>query len=158
MTVKIGVIGGSGLYDLEGLSLEEVTLSTPFGAPSDAFRVGQLEGVDVVFLPRHGRGHLISPSEINFRANIWGMKQLGVTHVLSVSAVGSLVEEVPPGDFVVIDQFIDRTRHRADTFFGDGVVAHVTAVDEGADHLSELPLLEHLQARLQRTPVEKALS
>lgn len=127
---KVGVIGGSGLYDLEGLSqLEEVTLSTPFGAPSDAYRTGTLGDVPVVFLPRHGRGHLISPSEINFRANIWGMKQLGVTHVLSVSAVGSLAEDIVPGHFVVIDQFIDRTRHRADTFFEDGLVAHVMFAD-----------------------------
>lgn len=130
MTVKIGVIGGSGLYDLEGISsLEEVSLSTPFGAPSDAYITGCLGDVPVVFLPRHGRGHVIQPSDINFRANIWGMKQLGVTHVLSVSAVGSLEEEVVPGHFVVIDQFIDRTRHRADTFFGDGVVAHVMFAD-----------------------------
>ncbi len=130
MTIKIGVIGGSGLYDLEGLSsLEEVTLSTPFGAPSDAFRVGRLGEIEVVFLPRHGRGHVISPSEINFRANIWGLRRLGVTHVLSVSAVGSLAEDVAPGHFVIIDQFIDRTRHRADSFFGGGVVAHVMFAD-----------------------------
>jgi len=140
MTVKIGVIGGSGLYDLEGLTLEEVTLSTPFGAPSDAFRVGELDGVEVVFLPRHGRGHLNSPSQINFRANVWGMKQLGVTHVLSVSAVGSLAEDVVPGHFVVIDQFIDRTRHRPDTFFGDGVVAHVMFADPVCPHLREVLL------------------
>lgn len=128
--VKIGVIGGSGLYDLDGLSaLEEVHLATPFGEPSDAFRTGTLGDVPVVFLPRHGRGHVISPSEINFRANLWGMKQLGVTHVISVSAVGSLREEIVPGHFVVIDQFIDRTRHRADTFFGEGVVAHVMFAD-----------------------------
>ena len=128
--VKIGVIGGSGLYDLDGMSaLEEHTLATPFGAPSDAFRSGTLGDTEVVFLPRHGRGHKISPSEINFRANIWGMKCLGVTHVLSVSAVGSLAEEIVPGHFVVIDQFIDRTRHRADTFFTDGVVAHVMFAD-----------------------------
>lgn len=128
--IKVGVIGGSGLYDLDGLSdLQEVALTTPFGSPSDAFLTGMLGSTPVVFLPRHGRGHKISPTEINFRANIWGLKQLGVTHVLSVSAVGSLREDVPPGDFVVIDQFIDRTRHRADTFFGDGVVAHVMFAD-----------------------------
>ncbi len=127
---KIGVIGGSGLYDLDGLTdLKESTLSTPFGQPSDAFLSGQLDGVEVVFLPRHGRGHRISPSEINFRANIWGLKSLGVTHVLSVSAVGSLQEEIVPGHFVVVDQFIDRTRHRRDTFFEDGIVAHVMFAD-----------------------------
>lgn len=126
----VGVVGGSGLYDIDGLSeLEEVRLTTPFGVPSDAYLVGRLGDVPVAFLPRHGRGHRITPSEINYRANVWGLKQLGVTHVLSVSAVGSLREEVPPGDFVVVDQFIDRTRHRADTFFGDGVVAHVMFAD-----------------------------
>jgi len=128
--IKIGVLGGSGLYDLEGLTdLEEIQLSTPYGEPSDAFLTGQLDGIDVVFLPRHGRGHRVNPSEINFRANIWGLKRLGVTHVLSVSAVGSLREEIVPGHFVVIDQFIDRTRHRPDTFFEDGIVAHVMFAD-----------------------------
>lgn len=128
--IKVGVVGGSGLYDLDGLSdLDQVTLSTPFGAPSDAYLCGSLGDTQVVFLPRHGVGHRISPTEINSRANIWGLKQLGVTHVLSVSAVGSLREEIVPGDFVVVDQFIDRTRHRPDTFFGDGVVAHVMFAD-----------------------------
>ncbi len=122
----VGVIGGSGLYDMEGLKeVREVALSTPFGAPSDAYITGVLDGVRMVFLPRHGRGHRINPSEINFRANIWGLKNLGVTRVLSLSAVGSMREDVHPGDFVVIDQFIDRTRHRHDTFFEGGVVAHV---------------------------------
>ena len=129
-TVKVGVIGGSGLYDIAGLEdVCEIELSTPFGAPSDAYVTGRLGGVPVVFLPRHGRGHRISPSEINFRANIWGLKKLGVTRILSVSAVGSMREEIVPGDFVVIDQFFDRTRHRADTFFGGGVVAHVMFAD-----------------------------
>ncbi len=122
----VGVIGGSGLYEIDGLTdIEEIVLATPFGDPSDAFVVGRLEGVRMVFLPRHGRGHRINPSEINYRANIWGMKRLGVTRILSVGAVGSLKEEIPPGDFVAVDQFIDRTRHRADTFFENGVVAHV---------------------------------
>lgn len=122
----VGVIGGSGLYEIDGLTdIEEIVLSTPFGDPSDAFVMGQLDGVRMVFLPRHGRGHRISPSEINFRANIWGMKSLGVTDVLGVGAVGSLSEDIPPGDFVAVDQFIDRTRHRADSFFEGGVVAHV---------------------------------
>ena len=128
--LKVGVVGGSGLYDLDGLSdLDQVTLSTPFGAPSDAYLCGTLGETEVVFLPRHGVGHRISPTEINSRANIWGLKQLGVTHVLSVSAVGSLREEIVPGHFVVVDQFIDRTRHRPDTFFGEGVVAHVMFAD-----------------------------
>jgi 5'-methylthioadenosine phosphorylase len=126
----IGVLGGSGLYDIQGLTdVREVELATPFGAPSDAYVSGRLGGVPVVFLPRHGRGHRISPSEINFRANIWGLKKLGVTRVVSISAVGSMREDVHPGDFVVVDQFFDRTRHRADTFFTDGVVAHVMFAD-----------------------------
>jgi 5'-methylthioadenosine phosphorylase len=126
----VGVIGGSGLYEIEGLSdVREVTLSTPFGAPSDALVEGRLGGVRMVFLPRHGRGHRILPSEINFRANIWSLKRLGVTRILSLSAVGSMREDIAPGDFVLVDQFIDRTRHRPDTFFGGGVVAHVSFAD-----------------------------
>ncbi len=126
----VGVIGGSGLYALEGLEeVREVALSTPFGDPSDAFITGRLGGVSMVFLPRHGRGHRIPPSSINFRANIWGLKRLGVSRILSVSAVGSMREDIVPGDFVVIDQFIDRTRHRADTFFDRDVVAHVLFAD-----------------------------
>jgi len=126
----VGVIGGSGLYETEGVEdLEEVHLSTPFGEPSDAFVTGKVGGVKTVFLPRHGRGHRIMPTEINYRANVWGMKRLGVTRILSVSAVGSMREDVAPGDFVFVDQFIDRTRHRVDTFFGDGVVGHVMFAD-----------------------------
>ncbi len=126
----IGVIGGSGLYEIEALKdVREVRLATPFGEPSDAYVTGVLDGVAMVFLPRHGRGHRISPSEINFRANIWGMKRLGVTRIVSLSAVGSMREDIAPGDFVVIDQFFDRTRHRVDTFFGAGVVAHVMFAD-----------------------------
>jgi 5'-methylthioadenosine phosphorylase len=126
----VGVIGGSGLYEIEGLEkLDEVSLATPFGEPSDAYLTGELGGVPMVFLPRHGRGHRLQPSEINFRANLWGMKKLGVTRILSLSAVGSMREDITPGDFVVIDQFIDRTRHRPDTFFGDGVAAHVMFAD-----------------------------
>lgn len=128
--VTVGVIGGSGLYALEGLSgLEQIELATPFGAPSDAYVVGRLGGVKLVFLPRHGRGHRISPTEINSRANVWGFKALGATRIVSVSAVGSLREDIPPGDFVAVDQFIDRTRHRPDTFFERGVVAHVLFAD-----------------------------
>ncbi|MCH2107413.1 MAG: S-methyl-5'-thioadenosine phosphorylase [Planctomycetes bacterium] len=127
---KVGVIGGSGLYDIDGLEdIKEVELETPFGSPSDAFITGELEGVEMVFLPRHGRGHRISPTEINSRANLWGMKKLGVSRIISVSAVGSMKEEIPPGDFVLVDQFFDRTRHRPDTFFEDGVVAHVMFAD-----------------------------
>jgi len=137
----IGVIGGSGLYEIEGLTdVREVTLATPFGAPSDAFVTGVLDGVRMVFLPRHGRGHRISPSEINFRANIWGLKKLGVTRVLSLSAVGSMREDIAPGDFVVIDQFIDRTRHRPDTFFTDGIVAHVMFADPVCGELRRVAL------------------
>ena len=128
--MRVGVIGGSGLYAIEGLTdVQEIFLATPFGEPSDAFLRGRLGDFELVFLPRHGRGHRVLPSEINFRANIWGLKKLGVERILSVSAVGSLREDIAPGDFVVIDQFIDRTRHRADTFFGDGVVAHVMFAD-----------------------------
>jgi 5'-methylthioadenosine phosphorylase len=137
----VGVIGGSGLYDIQGLSeVREVALATPFGRPSDAYITGRLDGVRVAFLPRHGRGHVISPSELNFRANIWGFKQLGVTRILSLSAVGSMREDIHPGDFVVIDQFIDRTRHRADTFFTDGVVAHVMFADPVCGELRKVLL------------------
>jgi len=126
----IGVIGGSGLYDIEGLeNVRELALSTPFGSPSDALITGTWRGTPLVFLPRHGRGHRIAPHEINFRANIWALKKAGVTRIFSVSAVGSMREDVHPGDFVVIDQFFDRTRHRIDTFFSDGIVAHVMFAD-----------------------------
>jgi 5'-methylthioadenosine phosphorylase len=123
---EIGIIGGSGLYSMPGLTdVHEVNLQTPFGNPSDAYILGTLEGRKVAFLARHGRGHRILPSELNFRANILGLKQLGVERILSISAVGSLKEEHKPTDFVIPDQFIDRTFHRASTFFGDGIVAHV---------------------------------
>ena len=124
---EIGIIGGSGLYHMPGFSdVHEVTLATPFGDPSDAYVLGTLEGREVAFLARHARGHKLLPSELNFRANIYGFKQLGVNRILSVSAVGSLKEEHKPLDFVIPDQFFDRTRHRVDdTFFGDGLVAHI---------------------------------
>lgn len=126
----IGIIGGSGLYQIDGLKLlEEIKLTTPFGDPSDAFLKGEFSGQPVVFLSRHGRGHRISPSEINFRANIWGMKKLGVDGIIAVSAVGSLKKEVVPGHMVIVDQFIDRTRGRVSTFFTEGVVAHITFAD-----------------------------
>ncbi len=123
----IGVIGGSGLYALEGLTgAEEKTISTPWGAPSDSYLVGTLGGTRVAFLSRHGRGHRFSPTELNYRANIYGMKSLGVERILSLSAVGSLKEEHAPGQFVLPDQFYDHTKHRASSFFGEGLVAHVS--------------------------------
>jgi 5'-methylthioadenosine phosphorylase len=126
----VGVIGGSGLYEMEDLKdVREVKLRTPFGAPSDAFVTGTLDGVPMVFLPRHGRGHRILPSELNFRANIWGMKMLGVEWLIGVSAVGSMKEEIRPGHIVLPDQFIDRTKNRSDTFFGGGVAVHVALAD-----------------------------
>jgi 5'-methylthioadenosine phosphorylase len=127
---EIGIIGGSGLYSMPGLTkAKELRISTPFGKPSDAYICGTLEGRKVAFLARHGRGHRILPSELNFRANIHGLKQLGVERIVSVSAVGSLKQEHKPLDFVIPDQFFDRTRHRIDTFFGAGVVAHVSFAD-----------------------------
>ncbi len=123
----IGIIGGSGLYSMSGLTdTREVRVRTPFGDPSDALVIGTLEGRRVAFLARHGRGHRILPGEINFRANICAMKMLGAERILSVSAVGSLREDLAPGHFLMPDQFFDRTRHRADTFFGNGIVAHIS--------------------------------
>jgi len=123
---EIGIIGGSGLYSMNGLTkTREVQVKTPFGAPSEAFVLGMLEGKRVAFLARHGRGHRILPSEINFRANVYAMKMLGVERIISVSAVGSLMENLQPGEFLVPDQFVDRTKNRVSTFFGDGLVAHV---------------------------------
>jgi 5'-methylthioadenosine phosphorylase len=126
--VNIGIIGGSGLYQMPELqNVREIEVDTPFGKPSDAFIVGELEGVKVAFLPRHGRGHKLTPTELPFRANIYAMKLLGIEYILSVSAVGSLQEKYAPTDMVIPDQFFDRTRARAheSTFFGDGIVAHV---------------------------------
>jgi 5'-methylthioadenosine phosphorylase len=126
MKPTIGIIGGSGLYSMPGFEAhEERAIETPWGAPSDPYVVGRLAGKDVAFLARHGRGHRISPSELNFRANIYGFKSLGVERILSLSAVGSLKEEHQPLDFVIPDQFVDRTRGRVSTFFGEGLVAHV---------------------------------
>ena len=137
--IKIGVIGGSGLYEMETLTnVEEIAVDTPFGAPSDRYIVGTLEGVRVAFLPRHGRGHRFSPSELNFRANIYGFKTLGVEHIISVSAVGSLKEHIHPLNVVIPDQFFDRTRGRVSTFFGDGLVAHVAFADPVCPCLSDL--------------------
>jgi 5'-methylthioadenosine phosphorylase len=135
----LGVFGGSGLYDLPGLeAVERVELDTPFGAPSDEFAIGRLGAVRIIFLPRHGRGHRLLPTELNFRANIWGMKRLGAEWILSVSAVGSLRQEIAPGHVVVPDQFIDRTRHRTSTFFGHGIVAHVQFADPLCPNLSRV--------------------
>ncbi|MBW8877789.1 MAG: S-methyl-5'-thioadenosine phosphorylase [Acidobacteria bacterium] len=125
--IRIGVIGGSGLYQMEGMTVrEERRIETPFGDPSDAYIIGELDGRQVAFLPRHGRGHRLLPTELNYRANVYGFKLLGVEEIVSVSAVGSLKIEYKPTDIVVPDQFFDRTRHRVDTFFGNGLVAHVS--------------------------------
>jgi len=129
-TVEIGIIGGSGLYAVDSIEgLEERVLQTPFGAPSDAYMVGTMAGRRVAFLARHGRGHRISPTEINFRANIYGMKMLGVERIVAAGAVGSMKEEIRPMDIALPDQFFDRTRHRVSTFFGEGLVAHVSMAD-----------------------------
>ena len=137
---KIGIIGGSGLYKMEGIKgVKEIAIDTPFGEPSDKFTVGKFENKEVVFLPRHGVGHRISPSEINYRANIYGMKKLGVERIISVTTCGSLKEEMKPLDFVVVDQFVDRTNQaRKMTFFGDGIVAHVIFAHPICPELSKL--------------------
>src|SRR6516225_1894440 len=137
--IRIGIIGGSGLYQMEGLTaVEEVEIDTPFGKPSDAYRIGTLEGKRVVFLARHNRHHTISPSELNFRANIYGFKKLGVEWILSASAVGSLKEELAPLDIVLPDQFYDRTKTRVSTFFGDGIVVHVTFAHPVCERLASV--------------------
>lgn len=124
--IKIGIIGGSGIYDIQGVEdVKAVAVDTPFGNPSDKVITGALSGVRFAFLPRHGRGHRISPSELNYRANIYALKKLGVEKIISISAVGSLKEELKPRDFVVPDQIFDRTKNRASTFFSNGIVAHV---------------------------------
>ena len=126
----LGVIGGSGFYQMNGLDkVEMMELETPFGRPSDPFYQGRIGDLQVVFLARHGRGHRLLPSEINYRANVFGMKQLGVTHLVSVSTAGSLKEEIHPGELMIPDQFIDRTFKRPETFFGDGLVVHVSLAD-----------------------------
>ncbi len=136
---RIGIFGGSGLYEMEEFeSRREHVLDTPFGAPSDAFVTGTLEGREVVFLSRHGRGHRVSPSEINYRANVWGMKHLGVESLVAISACGSLRKRIKPGHFVVIDQHIDRTRGRKATFFEGGVVAHIMFADPITKELAVL--------------------
>ncbi len=137
MDRKIGVIGGSGVYEIDGLEAAEwITVDTPWGAPSDQVLTGQLDGVEMVFLPRHGRGHVHSPTEVPYRANIDALKRLGVTDVISVSACGSFREDMPPGDFVIVDQFIDRTFAREKSFFGTGCVAHVPLAHPTCDTLA----------------------
>ena len=124
--IKIGIIGGSGLYEMDALTdVSQISIDTPFGDPSDTYIAGTLEGVRVAFLPRHGRGHRLSPSELNFRANIYGFKKLGVEQIVSVTAVGSLKEDIRPLDIVIPDQFYDCTKQRVSTFFGNGLVAHI---------------------------------
>lgn len=137
---KIGIIGGSGLYDMEGVKNRKMKrLSTPFGAPSDEYMIGKLEGRDVVFLPRHNRRHSVLPTDLNYRANIYGMKKLGVERIISISAVGSLREDMKPLDMVVPDQFVDRTNQaRRSTFFGDGIVAHVSFADPVCGELCDV--------------------
>jgi len=137
--IRIGIIGGSGLYQMDGLSqIEEVEIDTPFGKPSDAYRIGTLEGKRVAFLARHNRHHTISPSELNFRANIYGFKKLGVEWILSASAVGSLKEELQPLDIVLPDQFYDRTKTRISTFFGEGIVVHISFAHPICSQLADL--------------------
>ena len=139
LEAEIGVIGGSGLYEMEGLSdIKRVRVETPFGEPSDEFLLGTLEGRRLAFLPRHGRGHRILPTELNYRANIYAMKKLGVSRIISVSAVGSMRESIEPGHIVVPDQFYDLTRHRVSTFFGEGVVAHVSFADPVCPELGDV--------------------
>jgi 5'-methylthioadenosine phosphorylase len=136
-TRTIGIIGGSGLYQMEGLTgVDEVHVETPYGKPSDTILVGTLGDARLAFLPRHGRGHRLLPTEIPFRANLYALKKLGCEWVISVSAVGSMKEHIHPGDVVIVDQFIDRTQHRPSTFFGDGCVAHVSFGDPICGHLA----------------------
>ena len=135
----VGVIGGSGLYEMEGLEeIQSISLKTPFGDPSDSFVVGSLEGVKVAFLPRHGKGHRIQPSSLNFRANIYGMKKLGAQWIIGVSAVGSMKESIHPGDMVIPNQFIDQTKCRPNTFFSDGIVGHISFADPVCPVLSRI--------------------
>jgi len=137
--IRIGIIGGSGLYNMEAVSsVSRVSLETPFGHPSDEYVIGTLKGVRVAFLPRHGRGHRHTPSEVNYRANIYGFKRLGVSHIISVTAVGSLKEEIQPLHIVIPDQFYDRTRDRKSTFFGDGLVAHIAFAQPVCPELASL--------------------
>src|SRR4051812_37001069 len=148
---RIGIIGGSGLYHIEGFTAQKwVRVKTPFGLPSDDLLTGKLGGREVVFLPRHGRGHRILPGELNHRANIWAMKKLGVAWIISVSAVGSLQERYKPCDIVLIDQFFDRTKRGLDhTFFGRGIVAHVAFADPMCEELRQLLLKCSIASKAQ---------
>jgi 5'-methylthioadenosine phosphorylase len=148
--IKIGIIGGSGLYKMEALKdIQEITLDTPFGPPSDALITGTLDGTPVAFLPRHGRNHTLLPTELPFRANIYALKSLGVEYIISASAVGSLKEEAKPLDMVIPDQFIDRTRNRVSTFFGEGVVGHITFGDPVCPKLAGLLATAAATAQLE---------
>ena len=152
MANVIGILGGSGVYDIDGLSSTEwKSMDTPFGPPSDELLFGELDGQRLVFLPRHGRGHRVPPSEINFRANIAAMKQAGVTDLVSVSAVGSLRENLRPGMFVIVDQFVDRTFARVKSFFGSGLVAHVSMAHPVCSRLGD-----HLEAAARAAGIEVA--
>lgn len=158
MKAQIGIIGGSGLYSMPGFEFQqEVTVDTPWGRPSDNYMVGQMEGRSVAFLARHGRGHRISPSELNFRANIYGFKAMGVERIISLSAVGSLKEEHAPLDFVIPDQFFDRTKARPSTFFGEGLVVHISFSDPICPQMSravyQACLAEQVRAKLGGTYV-----
>ncbi len=136
---KIGVIGGTGLYDIEGsTALEQVNIDTPFGKPSDAITIGKLGGVGIAFLPRHGKGHRISPTEIPVRANIYALKSLGVEHIIAVCSAGSFKKEIEPGHLLIPDQLIDRTRSRVNSFFGDGIVAHIPFAEPFCPVLSQI--------------------
>ena len=139
LQAKIGVIGGSGLYDMEGMTdIEEVDISTPFGKPSDTIVIGRLEGVGIAFLPRHGKGHRIMPTEIPYRANIYALKSLGVEHIIAINSAGSFKKEIKPGDLLVPDQLIDRTKGRVSTFFEEGIVGHIPFADPFCPVLSQV--------------------
>jgi 5'-methylthioadenosine phosphorylase len=151
--IKIGIIGGSGLYKMEALqNIQEVNLDTPFGKPSDSFIIGTLDGVSVVFLPRHGRNHHLLPSELPFKANIYAFKELGVEYLISASAVGSLKKEIKPLDLVIPDQFIDRTKNREATFFGNGIVTHIAFGNPVCHQLTQL--LTQAVKNLQLTDID----
>ena len=137
--VKVGVIGGTGLYDIEGLTdIEEIDVDTPFGKPSDTITMGKLEGVGIAFLPRHGKGHRISPTEIPVRANIYALKSLGVEYIIAINSTGSFKQGIKPGDLVIPDQLIDRTRSRVNSFFGEGIVAHISLAEPFCPVLSQI--------------------
>ncbi len=141
---RIGIIGGSGVYNMEELKIvDEIAVDTPFGSPSDKILIGKFEeGKNIAFLPRHGKGHRFLPTEVNSKANIWALKYLGVEHIIGVSAVGSLKEEIPPGDIIIPDQIIDRTKSRPNSYFGDGIAGHVAFAEPFCDCLREVLIKE----------------